>query len=63
MQIEDLDKNKIVSLLTKLDIILDNMKDNDGNLRMNCSVTFYNQLTDEYNEIMKIKRYFIKGNK
>ena len=57
MKIEDLDKNKIVSLLTKLDIILDNMKENDGELRINCSITFYNQLTDEYNEIKKIKRY------
>ena len=53
--IEDIYTALVVSLLTKLDIILDNMKDNDGNLRMNCSVTFYNQLTDEYNEIMKIK--------
>lgn len=58
MKIEDLDKNKIVSLLTKLDIILDNMKENDGELRINCSITFYNQLTDEYNEITKIKKYF-----
>lgn len=57
MNIEDLNKNKITSLLTKLDIILDNMTDNDGYLRMDCSVEFYNQLTDEYNEILKIKRY------
>ena len=40
------------------DISLDNMKENDGELRINCSITFYNQLTDEYNEITKIKKYF-----
>lgn len=60
MIIEYLDVNKITTLLMRLNEILNNIKENEGNLRIDCSVEFYNKLTDEYNEIMKIKRHLLK---
>lgn len=61
MTIEDIDVIKITTLLMRLNTILNNIKENEGNLRIDCSVEFYNDLTDEYNEIMKIKRQLLKA--
>lgn len=60
MTIADIDVIKITTLLMRLNTILNNIKENEGNLRIDCSVEFYNELTDEYNEIMKIKRQLLK---
>ena len=61
MTIADIDVIKITTLLMRLNTILNNIKENEGNLRIDCSVEFYNELTDEYNEIMKIKRQLLKA--
>ena len=52
----DIDITKIDYLLKVVNDMLDEIKNNDGDLRWNCDVSFYNNTTDAYNELMKIKR-------
>lgn len=52
----DVDITKINYLLKVVNDMLDEIKNNDGDLRWNCGVSFYNNTTDAYNELMKIKR-------
>lgn len=52
----DVDITKINYLLKVVNDMLNEIKNNDGDLRWNCDVSFYNNTTDAYNELMKIKR-------
>lgn len=53
----DFDIKKIDYMLKELSKILDNVKQNEGRLRMDYSVSFYNNMTDSYNELLKIRKF------
>lgn len=53
----DFDIKKIDYMLKELNNILDNVKQNEGRLRMDYTVTFYNNMTDSYNELLKIRKF------
>jgi hypothetical protein len=53
----DFDIKKIDYMLKEPCKILDNVKQNEGRLRMDYSVSFYNNMTDSYNELLKIRKF------
>ena len=53
----DFDIKKIDYMLKELSKILDNVKQNEGRLRMDYSISFYNNMTDSYNELLKIRKF------
>lgn len=53
----DFDIKKIDYMLKELSKILDNIKQNDGRLRIDYTIGFYNNMTDSYNELLKIRKF------
>lgn len=53
----DFDIKKIDYMLKELNKILDDVKQNEGRLRIDYTVTFYNNMTDSYNELLKIRKF------
>lgn len=59
----DFDTTKIDYMLKELSKILDNVQQNEGRLRIDYSVSFYNNMTDSYNELLKIRKFLAMNTK